>query len=207
MCVYWLHLFNSWLVYARLPFSSFQFPFCMKENLGLCNHFLDALFNSEMMDEQADGTYTYSIESLARKVCAMARESGEDKRCLRASSLQCLSAMVLFPFLMISWSSKFYFRLALRAIGTLLHSRVYSSFLCTYLICFSCFRCGSWLSFLTFLLILMRWVFLNFVTCTKCYNLYWVYWELVLVFVNVKLKGVILIFVVTGNGSNLWALI
>ncbi|RWR95224.1 protein EFR3 A-like protein isoform X2 [Cinnamomum micranthum f. kanehirae] len=45
---------------------------------------------------QADGTYTYTIESLARKVCAMARESGEDKRCLRASSLQCLSAMVWF---------------------------------------------------------------------------------------------------------------
>lgn len=87
----------------------------MKENLGLCNHFLDALFNSEMMDEQADGTYTYTIESLARKVCAMARESGEDKRCLRASSLQCLSAMVLFPFLMISWSIDF--RFALRAIG------------------------------------------------------------------------------------------
>ncbi|XP_058084129.1 protein SEMI-ROLLED LEAF 2 [Magnolia sinica] len=47
---------------------------------------------------QADGTYTYNIESLVPKVCALARESGEecDKRCLRASSLQCLSAMVWF---------------------------------------------------------------------------------------------------------------
>ncbi|XXG53982.1 hypothetical protein AAC387_Pa03g1977 [Persea americana] len=45
---------------------------------------------------QADGTYTYNIESLVRKVCDLARESGEEKRCLRASSLQCLSAMVWF---------------------------------------------------------------------------------------------------------------
>ncbi|KAL5983534.1 hypothetical protein ACLOJK_017621 [Asimina triloba] len=45
---------------------------------------------------QADGTYTHNIESLVPKVCAMARESCEDhdKSCLRASSLQCLSAMV-----------------------------------------------------------------------------------------------------------------
>ena len=45
---------------------------------------------------QADGTYTHNIESLVHKVCALAHESGDDhqKRCLRASSLQCLSAMV-----------------------------------------------------------------------------------------------------------------
>lgn len=45
---------------------------------------------------QADGTYTYNVESLVLQVCALARESGEDKHCLRASSLQCLSAMVWF---------------------------------------------------------------------------------------------------------------
>ncbi|XP_024189621.1 protein SEMI-ROLLED LEAF 2 isoform X2 [Rosa chinensis] len=47
---------------------------------------------------QADGTYTHNIESLVHKVCKLAHESGEDhqKRCLRASSLQCLSAMVQF---------------------------------------------------------------------------------------------------------------
>lgn len=71
----------------------------MKENFGLCNHFLNAALNSDLTDEQADGTYTYIIESWVRKVCAMVRESGEDKRGLRASSLQCLSAMVLFPLL------------------------------------------------------------------------------------------------------------
>lgn len=47
---------------------------------------------------QADGTYTHNIESLVHKVCKLAHESGEEdqKRCLRASSLQCLSAMVQF---------------------------------------------------------------------------------------------------------------
>ncbi|XP_077218010.1 protein SEMI-ROLLED LEAF 2 isoform X2 [Tasmannia lanceolata] len=47
---------------------------------------------------QADGMYTHNIESLVPKVCSLAREVGEedDKRCLRASSLQCLSAMVWF---------------------------------------------------------------------------------------------------------------
>ncbi|KAL7003167.1 hypothetical protein U1Q18_004325, partial [Sarracenia purpurea var. burkii] len=47
---------------------------------------------------QVDGTYTYNIEDLIHKVCTLARETGEEheKRCLRASSLQCLSAMVWF---------------------------------------------------------------------------------------------------------------
>ncbi|XP_052205119.1 protein SEMI-ROLLED LEAF 2 isoform X2 [Diospyros lotus] len=47
---------------------------------------------------QVDGTYTYNIENLVHKVCKLARQSGEEdeKRCLRASSLQCLSAMVWF---------------------------------------------------------------------------------------------------------------
>ncbi|XP_021821280.1 uncharacterized protein LOC110762878 isoform X1 [Prunus avium] len=47
---------------------------------------------------QTDGTYTHTIESLVHRVCMLARESGEDhqRRCLRASSLQCLSAMVQF---------------------------------------------------------------------------------------------------------------
>ncbi|VVA96583.1 unnamed protein product [Arabis nemorensis] len=47
---------------------------------------------------QVDGTYTHSIEKFAHKVCSLAREEGEEheKRCLRASGLQCLSAMVWF---------------------------------------------------------------------------------------------------------------
>ncbi|KAL5138656.1 RNA polymerase II-associated protein 3 [Glycine soja] len=47
---------------------------------------------------QVDATYTHSIEKLVRKVCMLSQEHGEarEKRCLRASSLQCLSAMVWF---------------------------------------------------------------------------------------------------------------
>ncbi|KAF8394670.1 hypothetical protein HHK36_020886 [Tetracentron sinense] len=45
---------------------------------------------------QADGTYTHNIESFVHKVCMLAREAGEEhnKCCLRASSLQCISAMI-----------------------------------------------------------------------------------------------------------------
>ena len=48
------------------------------------------------MKEQVDATYTHNIEKLVRKVCMLSREHGEthERRCLRASSLQCLSAMV-----------------------------------------------------------------------------------------------------------------
>ncbi|ESW16997.1 hypothetical protein PHAVU_007G201500 [Phaseolus vulgaris] len=47
---------------------------------------------------QVDSTYTYNIEKLVRKVSMLSRDHGEasEKRCLRASSLQCLSAMVWF---------------------------------------------------------------------------------------------------------------
>ncbi|XP_013660832.2 protein SEMI-ROLLED LEAF 2-like [Brassica napus] len=47
---------------------------------------------------QVDGTYTHSIEKFAHKVCSFAREQGDEhqKQCLRASGLQCLSAMVWF---------------------------------------------------------------------------------------------------------------
>ncbi|XP_059437223.1 protein SEMI-ROLLED LEAF 2 [Corylus avellana] len=47
---------------------------------------------------QADGTYTHNIEKLVRKVCALAHVKGDEhqRHCLRASSLQCLSAMVWF---------------------------------------------------------------------------------------------------------------
>lgn len=51
----------------------------------------------DTMKEQVDTTYTHNIEKLVRKVCILSREHGEthEKRCLRASSLQCLSAMVI----------------------------------------------------------------------------------------------------------------
>nr|XP_011466140.1 PREDICTED: uncharacterized protein LOC101313033 isoform X1 [Fragaria vesca subsp. vesca] len=53
---------------------------------------------TRFISSQTDGTYTHNIESLVHKVCELAHESGEDiqKRCLRASSLQCLSAMIQF---------------------------------------------------------------------------------------------------------------
>lgn len=47
---------------------------------------------------QTDGTYMHSIEKLLHKVCVLLREKGDEhqRRCLRASSLQCLSAMLWF---------------------------------------------------------------------------------------------------------------
>lgn len=46
---------------------------------------------------QADGTYTLNIEKLVCKVCALACDKSDEhqRHCLRASSLQCLSAMVV----------------------------------------------------------------------------------------------------------------
>lgn len=57
------------------------------------------MFNG-LMYEQADGTYTHNIESFVHKVCLLARERGGDhqRHSLRASSLQCLSAMVILFF-------------------------------------------------------------------------------------------------------------
>ena len=64
------------------------------------------------MHEQVDGTYTYNIENMVHKVCILARETGEEheKRCLRASSLQCLSAMVTAHLLYFLFLSFFSFR-------------------------------------------------------------------------------------------------
>ncbi|GAV92254.1 hypothetical protein CFOL_v3_35635 [Cephalotus follicularis] len=47
---------------------------------------------------QADGMYTHNIEKFVNKVCMLACENGVEHQrlCLRASSLQCLSAMVWF---------------------------------------------------------------------------------------------------------------
>ncbi|CAL9069534.1 unnamed protein product [Musa banksii] len=46
---------------------------------------------------QADNTYTWNIEGFVQKVCMLARQNGEEqKSLLRASSLQCLSAMIWF---------------------------------------------------------------------------------------------------------------
>ncbi|XP_026446254.1 uncharacterized protein LOC113346917 [Papaver somniferum] len=54
-------------------------------------HTLTAFIHS-----QVDNTYNHNIESFVHKICTLARETGEEheKICLRASSLQCLSAMV-----------------------------------------------------------------------------------------------------------------
>ncbi|KAL3843542.1 hypothetical protein ACJIZ3_000945 [Penstemon smallii] len=47
---------------------------------------------------QVDGTYTHNIENLVDKVSALAHKTEDERQnhCLRASSLQCLSAMVWF---------------------------------------------------------------------------------------------------------------
>ncbi|GAB2277414.1 hypothetical protein Dimus_012121 [Dionaea muscipula] len=47
---------------------------------------------------QTDGTYAHTIENLAHQVHVLARGTGEehDKRLLRASSMQCLAAMIWF---------------------------------------------------------------------------------------------------------------
>lgn len=47
---------------------------------------------------QTDTTYAHSIEKYVRKVCAVAHEivEGDQNRELKASILQCLSAMVMF---------------------------------------------------------------------------------------------------------------
>ncbi|KAJ6384639.1 hypothetical protein OIU78_027863 [Salix suchowensis] len=47
---------------------------------------------------QTDGMYSHNIEKFIHKVCDLAHDSGNEnqKSCLRASSLQCLSAMVWF---------------------------------------------------------------------------------------------------------------
>lgn len=52
--------------------------------------------STNTMNVQVDSTYTHNIEKLVRKVCMLSQEPGEthENRCLRASSLQCLSAMV-----------------------------------------------------------------------------------------------------------------
>ncbi|KAM7274041.1 hypothetical protein ACFE04_028705 [Oxalis oulophora] len=47
---------------------------------------------------QADSTYTHSIEKFVPKICVLAKTNEEEnqRRCLRAASLQCLSSMVWF---------------------------------------------------------------------------------------------------------------
>ncbi|KAK9673386.1 hypothetical protein RND81_12G164300 [Saponaria officinalis] len=53
---------------------------------------------TQFIYSQTDGTYAHNIGSFVRKLCMLARETGEEheKRTLRASCLQCLSAMVWY---------------------------------------------------------------------------------------------------------------
>lgn len=94
------------------------------------------------MNEQVDATYTHSIEKLVTKVCMLSRENGDthEKRCLRASSLQCLSAMVIVaPFDLLRASDVLsYLKHHILFIEVLLLSSVYFRVFYVYGELFSC---------------------------------------------------------------------
>lgn len=73
------------------------FYFLYKVNSLITLFFSTLVLVIDPIFEQTDGTYTHTIESLVHRVCKLARESGEDhqRRCLRPSSLQRLSTMVV----------------------------------------------------------------------------------------------------------------
>lgn len=66
-----------------------------------------------VLPRQVDGTYARNIENLVEKVCLLARRSDDvhQKQKLRAASLQCLCAMVIWKqgFTMLHLSLRFQF--------------------------------------------------------------------------------------------------
>uniref|UniRef100_A0A0D9VT81 Uncharacterized protein n=1 Tax=Leersia perrieri TaxID=77586 RepID=A0A0D9VT81_9ORYZ len=59
-------------------------------------HILGCQTLAKFIYSQVDNTYARDIESLVRKGCALSQQQGVEHSLLRASSLQCLSAMIWF---------------------------------------------------------------------------------------------------------------
>lgn len=117
---------------------------------------------------QTDGTYSHNIEKFIHKVCDLAHDSGNEnqKSCLRASSLQCLSAMVhqlcIWFLICLEECNLIAWALFSGDFVPLVSFTLVSGFgINSYVIGFSVARCGSWQSSRTFLLLLTRFVLLR----------------------------------------------
>lgn len=96
--------------YARLLYScKVQMAYFSSSVLNVVNelledskrdavHILGCQMLTSFIYSQVDGTFTCSIEKSVRQICDFAHQTGEEHEtcCLRAASLQCLSAMLWF---------------------------------------------------------------------------------------------------------------
>lgn len=125
------------------------FYFLYKVNSLITLFFSTLVLVIDPIFEQTDGTYTHTIESLVHRVCKLARESGEDhqRRCLRPSSLQRLSTMVVLWFECLK----------------LLRTVLFFSWNNVNFMVSTFARCNSWQNFHIFLLILTRLVLSSFI--------------------------------------------
>ncbi|MED6134455.1 hypothetical protein PIB30_037252 [Stylosanthes scabra] len=96
--------FNKLLSHCKVQIAYFAVDVLnvVSELLGYSKHDAIQILGCQTLTSfiysQVDATYARSIEKLVRKVCMLSKEHGKthENRCLRASSLQCLSAMVWF---------------------------------------------------------------------------------------------------------------
>ncbi|RYR02105.1 hypothetical protein Ahy_B06g080935 [Arachis hypogaea] len=96
--------FNKLISHCKVQIAYFAVDVLnvVSELLGYSKHDAIQILGCQTLTSfiysQVDATYARSIEKLVRKVCMLSREHGKtnENRCLRASSLQCLSAMVWF---------------------------------------------------------------------------------------------------------------
>uniref|UniRef100_A0A803L4F5 Uncharacterized protein n=1 Tax=Chenopodium quinoa TaxID=63459 RepID=A0A803L4F5_CHEQI len=87
---------DNGLMSTRCNCNSFLFRAYFAASLLLLSD--EVLDRSKEVDVQTDGTYARNIATFVSKVCILARESGVEhpKHSLRASCLQCLSAMIWY---------------------------------------------------------------------------------------------------------------